>query len=256
MARRRSESGTGKPLTVNNFLLVFREFFTAWLNSVLYYNKVYDQLTFDEVKAFDILLYKSRNPHLDKYINDLVLNIINNMIINKSRPNSLQSVSCLVYDTRTDMVMKSYSLVFSQFVTNLSEAIHELREDLEGDTSALLDLPHAPWQEIYAQFQTSLFKHIQELRQETTTSDQTATSSSSSSSSSNTATENDLFFKITVQLDSRIYPTNEGWVRLNEGNTLEESDARAFTLKPVCQLDLDLLCFEVVNKYHTNSELF
>ena len=72
------------PLTVENFLLTFKEYFTVWLNQILYYNHVYEQLTFDQFKSFDLIIYKNRNPQLQGYIEQLIVNVINQLIINQN----------------------------------------------------------------------------------------------------------------------------------------------------------------------------
>mgnify|MGYP001026451391 CR=1 FL=1 len=76
------------PLTVENFLLTFKEYFTVWLNQILYYNHVYEQLTFDQFKSFDLIIYKNRNPQLQGYIEQLIVNVINQLIINQKQSQS------------------------------------------------------------------------------------------------------------------------------------------------------------------------
>lgn len=78
------------PLTVENFLLTFKEYFTVWLNQILYYNHVYEQLTFDQFKSFDLIIYKNRNPQLQGYIEQLIVNVINQLIINQKQSQSKQ----------------------------------------------------------------------------------------------------------------------------------------------------------------------
>ncbi|KAI5952885.1 hypothetical protein KGF54_003752 [Candida jiufengensis] len=230
------------PLTINNFLIVFKEFLTVWLNQILYYNKIYDPLIFDEYKAFELIIKKNRHPQLDQYVDKLLLNIINNLIIGKKQTNGLNKISCLIYNTKSDKVIKSYSIKFYQFVINLEKTINELKESTDSeDTSAIIDIPDITWIEIYTQFQTVLFKLIQELKKETSLEDIQYEVGMSMNS---TMPDNDLFFKVIVDLDESIYASAEHWIRLNqsENTTIE-------TVKPLAQLDLDIMNFDIVNEY-------
>ncbi|KAI5966134.1 hypothetical protein KGF57_000663 [Candida theae] len=187
------------PLTVNNLLVVFKEFLSVWLNQILYYNKIYDPLIFDEYKAFNVIVWKNRHPHLEKYIDDLFLNVINNLIINKKQSNGLDKITCFVYNTKNDTVVRSYSLKFQQFILSLDETISELKL-VDHDTSSILNIPGISWIEIYTYFQTNLFQHIQQLRKTTTVTE---------------TQEEDLFFKITVGIHEDIH-AGSNWVRLKE----------------------------------------
>ncbi|KAI5966941.1 uncharacterized protein KGF55_000350 [Candida pseudojiufengensis] len=235
---------TNIPLTINNFLLVFKEFLIVWFNQILFYNKIYDPLIFDEYKAFELIIKKNRHPHLEKYIDNLLINIINNLIISKKQTNGLNKISCLIYNTKSNKVIKSYSIKFAQFLINLDKTINELKEPTTEveDTSAKLDIPDLTWIEIYTQFQTVLFKFIQELKKETLTDDIQYEVGMSMQS---TMPDNDLFFKITVDLDESIYASTENWIRLGQ-NEMVNSE---FT-KPLAQLDLDVINFDLVNEYY------
>ncbi|CAK9439658.1 uncharacterized protein LODBEIA_P37580 [Lodderomyces beijingensis] len=270
MLRKKSHTDETKPLTINNFLIVFHEFLIAWLNSILYCNKIYDPLVFDEHKAFDLLFYKNRHPYLDKFITDLVLNIINNLIISKKQPNGLQRVSCAIYDTRNGVVKRSYAVNFSHFVMSLHETITELRVDAEEiDASASLEVSGLFWSEIYAQFQSILFRHLQELKKRTTVAgtrhidDEEEEETSMSKPGNQNEGEDDLFFQITVDLDSGIYPRNEDWVRLSsndhdhdhdhdhdKSDDDDDDDSLSPTVKVLGNLSLSVLCFDLVNKYY------
>ena len=210
------------PLTVNNLLLVFKEFLSVWINQILYYNKVYDPLVFDEYKAFDVIVWKNRHPHLEKYIDDLFLNVINNLIINKKQSNGLDKISCLIYNTKNDTVIRCYSLKFHQFILSLDETIAELKLVDDHDTSSILNVPGISWIEIYTQFQTMMFQHIQQLRKTPVSESQGA----------------DLFYKITVSLHEDIY-AGSNWVRLNE--TKESKPVEHTTV--LSEVDLGVLGF-------------
>jgi len=214
------------PLTVNNLLLVFKEFLSVWINQILYYNRVYDPLIFDEYKAFDVIVWMNRHPHLEKYIDDLFLNIINNLIINKKQTNGLDKITCVIYNTKNETVVRSYTIRFQQFILSLSETIAELKPVNDHDTSSLLNLPGISWIEIYTQFQTVLFQHIQQLRKTSISETQA----------------DDLFYSITVGLHEEIY-AGANWVRLNE----TKQDNRIDHVQVINEVDLGILGFTLEN---------
>lgn len=216
------------PLTVNNLLLVFKELLSVWINQILYYNKVYDPLIFDEYKAFDVIVWKNRHPHLEKYIDDLFLNVINNLIINKKQSNGLDKITCLIYNTKNDTVVRSYSIKFHQFILSLNETIAELKVTDDYDTSSILNLPGVSWIEIYTQFQTILFQLIQQLRK---------------TPISDTQGE-DLFYKITVSLHEEIY-AGSNWVRLNETKQRDPVE----NVQVISEADLGILSFTLESMY-------
>lgn len=216
------------PLTVNNLLLVFKELLSVWINQILYYNKVYDPLIFDEYKAFDVIVWKNRHPHLEKYIDDLFLNVINNLIINKKQSNGLDKITCLIYNTKNDTVVRSYSIKFHQFILSLNETIAELKVTENYDTSSILNLPGVSWIEIYTQLQTILFQLIQQLRK---------------TPISDTQGE-DLFYKITVSLHEEIY-AGSNWVRLRETKQRDPIE----NVQVISEADLGILSFTLESMY-------
>lgn len=201
---------------------MFKELLSVWINQILYYNKVYDPLIFDEYKAFDVIVWKSRHPHLEKYIDDLFLNVINNLIINKKQSNGLDKITCLIYNTKNDTVVRSYSIKFHQFILSLNETIAELKVTDDYDTSSILNLQGVSWIEIYTQFQTILFQLIQQLRK---------------TPISDTQGE-DLFYKITVSLHEEIY-AGSNWVRLNETKQRDPVE----NVQVISEADLGILSF-------------
>lgn len=207
---------------------MFKELLSVWINQILYYNKVYDPLIFDEYKAFDVIVWKSRHPHLEKYIDDLFLNVINNLIINKKQSNGLDKITCLIYNTKNDTVVRSYSIKFHQFILSLNETIAELKVTDDYDTSSILNLQGVSWIEIYTQFQTILFQLIQQLRK---------------TPISDTQGE-DLFYKITVSLHEEIY-AGSNWVRLNETKQRDPVE----NVQVISEADLGILSFTLESMY-------
>ncbi|RLV89199.1 hypothetical protein JA1_005272 [Spathaspora sp. JA1] len=212
-------------LTINNFLLTFQEFLITWFNQILYYNKIYEDLIYDEIKTFDLIVYKNRNPDLIKYLEQFTLDLINNLIINKNQENGLVKITCVIYEEQDPTkYIRSYNLKFHEFLVNLNDTIISLQQQ-ENDTSAVINIPEINWLEINHRYKTILFLHIQELRK------------------LKVDNNNELFFKILVDLDKSIYP-NSQWVRLEPNSN---SNTRQI---PVGNLELNILNFDLHNEYY------
>ncbi|CAI5758034.1 unnamed protein product [Candida verbasci] len=243
-----------KPLTIRNFLLTFKEFFIIWINQILCYNKIYSRSIFDKFKSFNLIVYKNRFPNFNKYLNDLIENIIINLIINKDKPNSLKSINCLILNEKTNEVKKKYSINFYQFIINLNKTIYNLNQDELDDTSALIEIQDLGWNEIYTQFNTILFQHIQELKKSNDgreVNDSNFNSSTNfTSDDNNDSQDNDLFFKITVDVDKSIYITKNNWTRLNEDVGGGNNATNSTKFMSIGNLDLKVLNLDFSNEYY------
>ncbi|EEQ47446.1 hypothetical protein CAWG_06023 [Candida albicans WO-1] len=250
------------PLTVENFLLTFKEYFTVWLNQILYYNHVYEQLTFDQFKSFDLIIYKNRNPQLQGYIEQLIVNVINQLIINQKQSqskqrqkqkkqqetfNGLYGINCLVYHSTNNTVVRQYTINFYEFIINLNETINELKlHDKDEDNSAIINIESLNWDEIYTQYSTILFHHIQQLK---------IHEKSLIEERQQDLEVDDLFFKITVDVDQSLYINNYGnWVRLkrdgNRDNDSRDNETQCI-FEPIGDVNLELLNFNCYNKVFT-----
>lgn len=217
------------PLTTKNFLLTFKEFLIVWLNQILFYNNVYDPLIYDKFTAFDLIIYKNRHPNLDQYIDQLFLNIINELIINRKKSknsddfNGLYNINCLIYNVETNTIISKYTLNFHKFIINLQDTIFDLSIN-SIDNSSKLKIDGLTWNEINTQFNTVLFHQIQLLKK----------------IQPHRTNPDKYFFKITVDVDKLLYINNYGssWVRLNNGG-----DTFKATFTSIGQVDLDILNF-------------
>ncbi|KAG7661656.1 uncharacterized protein J8A68_004809 [[Candida] subhashii] len=219
------------PLTINNLLLTFKEFFIVWINQILYYNKIYNQLTFDKFKSFELIIYKNRNPLIQQYLNDLIINIINNLIVSQS--NGLNEINCIIYNTNTNQIKSKYLIKFHNFIINLQQTINNL-DDIANDQSSKLNIEGIDWQEIYTQFNSILFHHIQQLKQLNIDDNRDDTN----------------FFKILVDLDEQINPTTSNWVRLQQQQTVESYDQpiEKKDYIPIGNVDLQIINFDLYNE--------
>lgn len=222
-----SESSS-PPLTINNLLLTFKEFFVVWINQILYYNKVYDVASFDQFKSFELLVYKNRNPDLQKYVDDIIVNIINNFIINQ---NGIKEIKCVIYNEQTNELFRKFVLTFHNFIIDLKTTIGTLNNDINDDVSAKISIDGIDWSEIYCQFNSILFHHIQELKR------------------IHVEEENHNSFKILVDLDELINnATTSNWVRLQPSH-IASSDLQSEKYIAVGNVDFEVLCFDLHNQY-------
>lgn len=235
------------PLTVRNFLLTFKEFLIVWLNQILYYNNIYDHLIFDKFTSFDLVIYKNRHPNLDQYIDQLFINIINELIIHRTKSkhsnnddddsfNGLYNINCLIYNVDTNIIIDKYTINFHQFIINLQETIFDLSLN-SIDNSSKLNIDNLNWNEINTQYNTILFHHIQNLKK--------------FQKKSQNLNSNNFFLKITVDVDKLLYinnnnPHGSNWIRLNNGDG--DDSLTNITFTPIGQVDLDILNFNCYNE--------
>ncbi|KAL6451277.1 hypothetical protein SBY92_002616 [Candida maltosa Xu316] len=225
-------------LTVEKFLLIFKEFLVVWLNQILYYSKIYPTPTFDQFKAFNLVILINRHPDLSQFINQLFINIINQLIIHKQQSktntlsNGLLNINCLIYNVKTNTIIKKFTINFYQFITSLNQTIHSI-DDLTSisDNSSKLNIDGLNWNEINTQYNALLFNHIQDLKQSPPTPKDT----------------DELFFRITVDVDKSLYinSDNNNWVRLSGSDDKTTSKSH---MKPIGQVDLEILNFNCFNE--------
>lgn len=214
------------PLTTKNILLTVKEFLIVWLNQILYFNKVYDQHIFDRFKSFEHVVYKNRNPNFNQYADQLITNMFTNVLFNGS---GLQCLVCLIFDDRNQSVLRKYAINFTDIITNIRDTITPAGLDTsKKDTSSILEIPGLEWADIYTQFSSTLFQHIQELKR------------------LNVEDENNLFFSIVVEAQDSVSLTTSNWVRLSDANSEVSKPRKVVSIGDV---SLHLLNFDIINEY-------
>lgn len=233
-------------LTLQNVVLSFKEFLTVWINQVLFHNHVYPREVFSVYKAFELIVYKSRSPFLNAYINDLVNEFLSLLLKGRSDGGGkICELIIVVFDQRTNSVLHRYVVNCSQFV-DLSKNVvdtafldSERNIQAEDNDALVLELPGFSWNEIYAQFRSVLFQHLSELKRH--------------EKAQESAPQNrDPFFKILLNLEDSLdlvsgasdgIPSN--WVRLNDTGT--KSHRTKFI--PLGEVSVGFLCFGLHNEY-------
>ncbi|KAK6457318.1 DNA-binding protein [Scheffersomyces xylosifermentans] len=241
-------------LTSKTLLLAFREFLEVWINQILYYNEIYDSLIFDKFKAFNLVVYKNRHPKLQEYIHELFSNFIRNVLLHgsdtKKRGKSLSvsgvnQIVCVVYNEKIGKVHRKYIINFNELIVNLGDTVsiddllNDDKDQIElNDKSAAIKLDGINWEEIYTQFNTILFQHIQELRR------------FQNAKASDILAGNELFFKILVELEESVNVVNANWVRVNDKVVEKKATSRAPKYISIGDINLQLLNFDVHNEYY------
>lgn len=185
------------PLTLENVLLSVKEFIEVWINQIIYYNSIYSPEIFDRFKSFDLIIFKSRNPNLNLYIESLVNDFIKILISGEATGNDtgvsgldngsgigasyssnndikhenggkVNQLIVIIYDLKSTKRLRRYILNFNQFIGLSSKvaSLDFLRNDYNTDdasASSNINIPQFTWAEIYSQFKSMLYLHKLEL---------------------------------------------------------------------------------------------
>lgn len=144
-------------LNVGNVLKLIKELLVVYINSILYYHEVYPRYIFEKLKSFNQIIYVSRseklNDYIDKFTDDFIALLINS--------NQIHEFMVIVYQTNRNLASQDkmaykYVIKFDEFV--------ELSSKLKNDFSAKIDLPNFTWPQVYQQFNSFLFHHLQYLK--------------------------------------------------------------------------------------------
>lgn len=242
------------PLTLENVLLAIKELLQVWITQVIYYNAIYPQEIFEKVTSFDLIVFKSRSPSLNSYINNLVDEFIK--ILTKGNGNQGGEVNqfiVVVYDTKSSKLLRRYILNFNQFV-DLSSKITNF--DFLNDTSNIksdkntIDLPNFTWSEVNSQFKSILYQHKFELNQLPF------------------STDKDNFFKILINLSDSVdlnnsitssattessssnqYTHPSNWVKLSSEKHGLGATEKSHKYIPIGEVSVGFVCFDCHNEY-------
>ncbi|KAK6199491.1 DNA-binding protein [Scheffersomyces amazonensis] len=220
-------------ITVKALVLTFKEFLTVWINQILYYNKIYDIEIYDQSRAFDILVYHNRNPQLQTYINELINKLLNNI-------NNTLQLTLIIYNVKSQKPLRNYIINFHDLLINFHDLIimHDNfnNDDIKDDNSTIINDPQLSWKDIYLQFNTLLYHHINELKR-----NQIVTP------------DNELFFKVIVNVPDSLNLVNSNWVRLsqsdNNTNNNNTNNNAIIKFKPIGQINLYIFNFDIHNEY-------
>lgn len=216
------------PLTLDNAILLVRDFLVVWISQILYYNHIYEENAFEQKLYLDLMVYQSRVPDL----NDYLLNFANEMtrvLVQKAGGGKVHEIVVLIYDETKLHVRKRYIANFGQFV-GLADQISSL-DFLDGQSEvhvAKVSVPDMTWANLHTYMRGLLFFHIEELRRTEETS------------------PNELFFKLLLNVDGSLVLNSKdnAWVQLTS-----EDDDRAIKFVHLGEMSVGFVCFDIHNEY-------
>ncbi|EGV60903.1 DNA-binding protein [Yamadazyma tenuis] len=139
-------------LNVGNVLKLVKEILVGWINSILYYHKVYPEYIFEPFRSLNMVVYRSRSKMLNEYIDDFI-NRFSKLLITS---NQISELTLLLFNK--DKIYYRYCIRFDEFI-KLSAKISE-----DESRSAAIDIDGFTWDEIYKQANAFLFHHLQHLK--------------------------------------------------------------------------------------------
>ncbi|CUM51462.1 uncharacterized protein AC631_04967 [Debaryomyces fabryi] len=236
------------PLTLPYVILTLKEFMIVWVNQVLYYNEIYPSEIYDKLKSFDIIVYQSRNPALNKYVEDLVNEFLLILVNGDGHTNGgkVNQMLLLLYDVKSNKTKKKYVAKFNEMI-NLAPSVNDLNflhlideKDSKSLLEPVIDVPNFTWDEIYSQLRSILFSQIEELK-----------------SPNNELEKDDLFFKVILDLEDSIdlnvnfnSETNSqhsNWVKLS--TTSADKQKRKTKVVPIGEVSVGFICIDMYNEY-------
>lgn len=237
------------PLTLENVLLATKELLQVWINQILFYSDIYPQEIFEKVTSFGLIVYKSRSPSLNKYLNNLVDEFIKILIKGDGTGGGkVNQFVVVVYDNQSSKVLRRYILNFNEFVdlstkiTNFDFLNETVKIDKDISAKGTIDLSNFSWSEINTQFKSILYFHKFELNRIPPNAD------------------SDNFFKILINLSDAVdlnkftSISNENtdasnWVKIARTNHGLSTTEKNFEFIPVGEVSVGFVCFNSHNEY-------
>lgn len=242
------------PLTLQSVILTLKEFLIVWINQVIYYNDIYPVEIYDKLKSFDVLVYISRNPIFNKYIENFVNDFLRVLVKGDGDDNGgkVNKMSLLLYDMKSNKTKRRYVLKFNEMI-NFGSNIDDLTflyqddVDIDSNTESIIDIPHLTWDDLFSQLKSLLHFQVEELKRKEHEKD--------------TPDQNDLFYKIVVDLEDSVNlvsndnsePYVSNWIRLNP--SVQEVDKTLRTnFIPIGEVSVGFICIDIFNEYLRRSK--
>lgn len=261
------------PLTSGNVILAIKEFIKVWIIQIIYYNEIYPVEIFDKVKSFDLIVFESRNPNLNKYIESFVKEFVQVLVFgsqegknagghNKSNVEGgkVNKMIVIIYDEKTTKNMREYKLNFDKLIdlSSTVKSLDLLDESFQNRTedtiekSSIINIPGFTWKEIYSQFKSILYLHVIELKRLQSQLQQVPINDYNFSSSHN---NNNNFFRLLINVSDSIdlnfsenskdlIPSN--WIKLNNGKSDKKKNTKFI---PIGEVSIGFICFDLFNEY-------
>lgn len=232
--------------TLPNIILTLKELLTVWLNQIIYHNSIYEPEIFNKRLTFDLVVYVSRNPALNEYLEKVVDKFLEILLTgaNCGEGGKVNQLMVMLYDAKTNRDKERYTLKFNQFI-NLKPAIptgesFKLAEFLAmKDQLSVIEIPNFTWEEIYSQFKYLLFQQQNELERKKLKKKEEI------------PIEQDLFFKVLMDVDESLpLDSKKEWVKVNSSGAGQGTGKIRFV--PVAEVDTGFLSFGLQNEYVRN----
>ncbi|CCE79304.1 Piso0_001358 [Millerozyma farinosa CBS 7064] len=237
------------PLTLQNVILTIKEALVVWINQILYYNEIYPVELYEKRRSFERIVFISRNPILNQYIEDFLDDLFRLIIgaHNRRIDGNIRKIIMMTYDVNTNETRERYVIELKNLI-NLRDQLPDLtflqtkKDDPKHKDDAVLDIPGLNWSTIYSQLNSFLFEHITELKRKVSVSP---------------ADKSTWFYKLFVEAepssnllsaseDSGNSPVNWAQVKIH---TPKEESRRPVSYMPVSEVDAVFVLLVTYNEY-------
>lgn len=240
------------PLTSANLIKTLQEFLVVWVNQILFYNRIYNSQIYDKFKSFNLVVMKNRNPQLNEFIDGLINNFLNKVLVNRQDEEKsggftgLNLILMVIYNIKSNQIKRKYIVNFNDLIINLGDTLQGGMANFHKNVeSAVIDLPGVSWDEVYVQFSGILFQHIKELKRMQTLDARRLEVKMCEDIERDE--DNDRFFKIFVSLEKSVNLVDGSWVRLD---LQEESNPTTISnFISIGEVDLQVINFDLHNEY-------
>ncbi|CCE88589.1 Piso0_001358 [Millerozyma farinosa CBS 7064] len=237
------------PLTLQNVILTIKEALVVWINQILYYNEIYPAELYEKRRSFERIVFISRNPILNRYIEDFLDELFRLIIgTHNGRSNgNISKVIMVTYDVNTNETRERYVIELKNLL-NLRDQLPDLsflqtkKDDPKHKDDIVLDIPGLNWSMIYSQLNSFLFEHITELKRKVNIS---------------SADKSTWFYKLFVEAEasSNLLNASENsgsspinWAQIKVRPPKEESK-KPISYMPVSEVDAVFVLLVTYNEY-------
>lgn len=232
-------------LTLANVLRSLKELLIVWMNQVLHDNAIYAPEIFLRRSSFDLVVYMSRNPALNQYLEKLVDDFLE-LLVNGGTYGEgglINSFSIVLYDTKTDADRERYAFNFSRFI-NLKpvlasasvSSVQSLLQRSHDSEADVIDIPGFTWDTMFAQYKYLLFQQQCELERKRVKRQDAAAPVSDA-----------LFFRVLIDADATLpLALTREWARMEpqEGSLLPRT-----RVVPVAEIETGFICASLQTEY-------
>lgn len=237
------------PLTLQNVILSIKEALVVWINQILYYNEIYPAELYEKRRSFERIVFISRNPILNRYIEDFLDELFRLIIGTHNRriSGNVSKIIMVTYDVNTNETRERYVIELKNLINLRNQLpdvsfLHTKTGDPKHKDDILLDIPGLNWNMIYSQLNSFLFEHIIELKRKVSIS---------------SADKSAWFYKLFVEAEpgSNLLRTSDdtgsspiNWSQVQIHTSKEES-RKPVSYVPVSEVDAVFVLLVTYNEY-------